>query len=128
MILVVSVIAFGFPLSTNFLGLTLAILLIGISFIALGLIIGSFTNNQSTAILLSLLLIIPMLFISGIIIPLDLMPPAISFISSFLPLTAANNLLVGVIVKSSSAIFLLKEISALVGISLIGILVTLLKR
>ena len=86
------------------------------------------TFAQSTTILLSLLLIVPMLFVSGIIVPLELMPGFVSALASVLPLTAANSLLIGVIVKSGDIYFIWKEIIVLSLITFVGILLFTLKK
>lgn len=127
-IILLAIFVFGFPLSINYLALFLAVILVSASFISIGLVIGAYTKNQSTTILLSLLLIIPMLFVSGIIIPLELMPGFISAFAGFLPLTAANNLLIGVIVKSGGIYFIWKEVIVLSAITLIGIILYIMKR
>lgn len=128
MIILVAIIVFGFPLSINYAGLLFSIILIGSAFISIGMVIGAYTKNQSTTILLSLLLIIPMLFLSGIIVPLELMPSAVSALAEILPLTAANNLLIGVIVKSGDIYFIWREIIVLCTITFVGMILVLLKK
>jgi ABC-type multidrug transport system permease subunit len=127
-ILLVAMSIFGFAMSNNWIGLFLSVILIASAFISIGLVIGAYTKNQSTTILLSLLLIVPMLFVSGIIVPLELMPNFISILASVLPLTAANNLLIGVIVKSGDIYFIWKEIIVLLTITIIGIILYTLKK
>jgi len=128
MIILLSIIVFGFPLSANFIGIFFAVVLVAAAFISIGLLIGAYTNNQSTTILLSLLLIVPMLFVSGIIVPLELMPGFVSALAGILPLTAANNLLIGVIVKAGDIYFIWKEVIVLLVIIIIGIILSTLKK
>jgi ABC-type multidrug transport system permease subunit len=127
-IILLAMSVFGFAVSNNWLGILLSVILIAGAFVSIGLIIGAYTKNQSTTILLSLLLIVPMLFVSGIIVPLELMPNFISILASVLPLTAANNLLIGVIVKSGDVYFIWKEIIVLLTITIIGIVLFTLKK
>jgi len=108
--------------------LALITILIALSFISLGLLITFFTKNQSTAILLSLLVVIPLLFISGVIIPLDFMTPVIQTISGFMPLTIANNLLIGVIIKGAPLFDMLFEIGVLAGIIIAVVIIALIKK
>jgi len=128
MILIIAILFFGFPLSANFVGIILSVILISAAFISVGLLIGAYTKNQSTTILLSLLLIVPMLFVSGIIVPLELMPGFISSLAGVLPMTAANNLLIGVIVKSGGIYFIWKEIIVLSLITIVGFILFTLKK
>ena len=127
-IILLAMSVFGFAVSNNWLGILLSVILIAGAFVSIGLIIGAYTKNQSTTILLSLLLIVPMLFVSGIIVTLELMPNFISILASVLPLTAANNLLIGVIVKSGDVYFIWKEIIVLLTITIIGIVLFTLKK
>ncbi len=98
-IFIVAIFGFGLVLNCSIFELAIAIILISLSFISLGLLISFFTNNQSTAILSSLLVMVPMIFLSGIIMPLEFMDPLMQLLSSFLPLTIANQVLLGLVVK-----------------------------
>jgi len=101
-ILGIGILAFHLPIQVSFLELFLALLLISFCFISLGLFIACFVSNQSTVVLLSLILMIPMLFLSGILMPIDFMPPAIKFFSESLPLTVSNDLLVALMIKGTA--------------------------
>ncbi len=127
-VLLVAIFVFGLNILPFIIEIYLAIILISIAFINMGVLIASFTKNQSTAILLSLLLIIPMLFLSGVIMPTDLMTPAMQTASSFLPLTASNAILTGVIVKGLAIQHMFVEILVMVFIILAGTMAFLLKR
>jgi len=120
----------GFGLITNAspLELVFAVILIALCFISLGLLIASFAKTQSTAILTTLLLVVPMLFLSGIILPLEFMEPTMQIISSLLPLTIANELLIGLIIKNLSILELGKEIILLIGYSAIALIAVNLKK
>ncbi|NMA44268.1 MAG: ABC transporter permease [Candidatus Diapherotrites archaeon] len=98
-ILGVTHLGFGLVTSANLFELFLAVVLVSLTFICLGLFIASLVKNQSTAILTSLLVIVPMLFLSGIVLPLEFMEPTMQLVSSILPMTLANNLLIGLIIK-----------------------------
>ena len=104
------------------------VILIDLAFISMGLLVASLTKNQSTAILASLLIIIPLLFLAGIILPVEFMTPQMQFVSSFMPLTAANNILVALIVKGSSIMEMAKDIAILVGLIIIIMAFVLLKK
>ena len=98
-ILAIGIVAFGVHLGGNPAEIIAAIAIASFSFISLGIFITNFAKNQSTAILGCLILILPMIFLSGAILPLQLMNPGLQAISGFLPLTAANQLLLGVLIK-----------------------------
>jgi ABC-type multidrug transport system permease subunit/uncharacterized coiled-coil DUF342 family protein len=126
-IFIIAIFVFGSDLLSRFVEIYFVTILIALAFICLGLLVSAFTKTQSTAILLSLLAIIPMLFLSGIIVPLDLMSPVMQLISMILPLTAANNVLLGIIVKDLALFDNLIGLGVLISIIIIGLLVALLK-
>ena len=127
-IFIVATLAFNVDILPVLGELIVATILIALSFISLGLLITFFTKNQSTAILLSLLVIVPLLFISGVIIPLDFMTPIIQSISSFMPLTIANNLLIGIIVRGVSMTEMWIEVGILLGITIGVIIIALFRK
>ncbi len=98
----VVVIGFGVQIIVPLWLLFLGIVLISLSFISLGLLIAFFTSNPSTAILLSLLGIVSMLFLSGIIVPLELMASGMKFVSTLLPMSISNALLISLLVKNAT--------------------------
>ncbi len=74
------------------------VLICGVSviiFILLGLIIASFSKTETTAILSSLIIITPMIFLSGAFSPSEAFAGAIKGISAFLPMTISSRLLEG---------------------------------
>lgn len=93
LILALGILVFHVPLPANPAQTILAILVSTTSFVCLGLLITHFTKSPSNAILASLLLIVPMLFLSGILTPIEFMPDFIQGFARVLPLTASTELL-----------------------------------
>lgn len=127
-IFIVAFVGFGIDTISILPELLIATTIISLSFISLGLLIAAFMKNQSTAILTSLLLIVPMLFLSGVILPLEFMESFMQQISYFLPLTVANNLLIGLLIKGFSFFELGLEIAILLSITLIIFAIVVLKK
>ncbi|MCX6803623.1 MAG: ABC transporter permease [Candidatus Diapherotrites archaeon] len=119
---------FGLSIASPIWELFLAMVLISIAFISIGILISFFTKNQSTAILTSLLIIVPMLFLSGVILPIEFMEPFMQFVSSVLPLTVANNLLIGLMIKGMPLVSLWYEITFFVVFSLAVVCIVLFKK
>ncbi len=67
--------------------LLLAVLVMSLSFITLGLMIGGLSKTENTALLSSLVIGLPMLFLSGLFFPFEIMPEFIKVIGTNLPLT-----------------------------------------
>lgn len=128
--IIILVISFLFRITLNgfILDIILAILIVSFAFIAWGVLITNFTKVQSTAILLSLLVMIPMLFLSGIFFPIEFMQNIIVGFTYFLPLTAANNLLMNVMIKGQLLLSQLDLILVLVVPSIFIMVFTILKE
>ncbi|MBD3310163.1 hypothetical protein GF351_03005 [Candidatus Woesearchaeota archaeon] len=76
----------GFSISWS--ALAKAVLVIGAIDISVGILIGILTENEGVALLVSLLLTLPLLFLSGLFYPLRLMPKAMQYISHIFPLNS----------------------------------------
>jgi len=59
----------------------------------LGLLIGLFAKTENIAVLTSLLLTLPFLFLSGSLVPLEFMPGYLQFIANIFPLRMESALL-----------------------------------
>lgn len=86
-VVVLVILLFHMSFNGNIL-LMAAILILGIfGFLGLGLLVTALTKDQETSQLLLNLVFFPMLFLSGVLYPLQELPPIIADIAKFLPLT-----------------------------------------
>jgi ABC-type multidrug transport system permease subunit/uncharacterized coiled-coil DUF342 family protein len=109
----------------NLLAVTIVI---GFAFICLGLFISNYTKMQSTTILAGLLAVIPMIFISGIIIPMEFMSEIVQKISIIQPLNLGIVLATEVIIKNTMIANLVSECIKLIVPGIIFFLFTILNR
>lgn len=81
----------AFPLSdtTLLLFLSAALLLLLFAFNALGIVIAAFSESEATAFLASLVIGLPLLFMSGILFPFEFMPAPVVLLGQSTPLTPA---------------------------------------
>lgn len=91
----------------------LGLSIVSFSFICLGLFIANYTRIQSTTILAGLLLVIPMIFISGMLIPIELMSDSIQQVSTFQPLTLGITIATEMILKGAHLASMGKEVAML---------------
>jgi ABC-2 type transport system permease protein len=77
------------------LNLLVAVVLSALSMFALGYVIASLATGARTAQVIGMVIFYPMMFLSGAGMPIEILPPAIRHVSSFLPLTYAVRLLRG---------------------------------
>ena len=98
-------------------------LLCSLSFFGIGFILASIMPTVRTAWVAAMVLLYPMLFLSGAFFSVDLLPAAIQKISAFMPLTYVVNLLRGLWIGQPWGDHLL-DVGVLVGMLLLGIIVS----
>lgn len=120
-------IAGGLVYHVQFTGNVLSILtgfvFASLSFFGMGFILASVMPTARTAQIVGMVLLYPMLILSGAGWPRELMPGAILKISEFLPLTYVVNLLRGLWIGESWGQHLL-DVGVLVGMLVVGVLVS----
>ena len=104
----------------------IAIAFSSLTFSALGVLVSAYAKWVPEAQMLSNFLRFPMAFLAGVFVPLELMPPQLSFVARFLPLTYSVEALRTSMNDSSVTFAYLLDILALVLFSLV-LLVTAAK-
>jgi ABC-2 type transport system permease protein len=129
-ILFLAMVLFGVVIEGNILLVIFLILLTVFSFVGLGILITSFTENEETATMVMMTLMFPMMFLSGVFFPLQQMPWYMQGIAQFLPLTYATTALRKVMVLGADITTVGTEVLILVGfgIILLAIAVPMFKR
>jgi len=129
-ILILAVVLFGVVIEGNILLVFFLILLTVFSFVGLGILITSFTENEETATMVMMTLMFPMMFLSGVFFPLQQMPWYMQGIAKFLPLTYATTALRKVVVLGADIPAVWSEVVILVafGIVLLAIAVPMFQR
>jgi ABC-2 type transport system permease protein len=97
--IVVAYLLYGIVIPADQLGgLFLVILVYSAAFIGIGMALATFAESENTAMLLSLVLSIPMLFLSGVFFPFETMPALMVKLGNALPITmgikALNSVLI----------------------------------
>jgi len=122
-ILILAVVLFGVVIEGNILLVVFLILLTVFSFVGLGILITSFTENEETATMVMMTLMFPMMFLSGVFFPLQQMPWYMQGIAHFLPLTYATTALRKVMVLGADIPAVGTEILILVGFGIVLLLI-----
>jgi ABC-2 type transport system permease protein len=122
-ILILAVVLFGVVIVGNILLVIFLILLTVFSFVGLGILITSFTENEETATMVMMTLMFPMMFLSGVFFPLQQMPWYMQGIAHFLPLTYATAALRKVMVLGADIPAVGTEILILVGFGIVLLLI-----
>lgn len=129
-ILLLAVILFGVVIEGNILLVIFLILLTVFSFVGLGILITSFTENEETATMVMMTLMFPMMFLSGVFFPLQQMPWYMQDFAHFLPLTYATTALRKVMVLGADISAVGIEVLILVGfgVVLLAVAVPMFKK
>jgi ABC-2 type transport system permease protein len=120
----VTVFGFGVPLRGSFLlllGLTSLFLL---NTLGLGLLVSTLVSNQQQAMMAAaFLLMVPMIYLSGLIFPIENMPPLIQEVTRLIPLRYYNDVIRGIFLKGSGLDALWPEalILAGMGVSILAV-------
>jgi ABC-2 type transport system permease protein len=85
--------AFGARYNINIILLIKSIVYITLIDVILGIIIGLVSDSEGVAVLMSLMLSLPLLFLSGMFFPLQLMPSVVQWLAKIMPLEFQMSLL-----------------------------------
>ena len=107
----------------NALSVLAGFALSSLSFFGLGFILAGLMPSARTAQIVGMVLLYPMLFLSGAGFPFELLPEAIKKVSAFLPLTYVVNLLRGLWIGDPWNKHWL-DVGVLAGILLLGIIIS----
>ena len=87
-LIIVAFVFYGIVIPVDQLGqLFLVVLVYATAFIGIGMALATFAESENTAMLLSLVLSIPMLFLSGVFFPFETMPELMTQFGNALPIT-----------------------------------------
>jgi ABC-2 type transport system permease protein len=107
----------------SILSLTAGFILSSLSFFGIGFILAGIMRTARTAQIVAMVLMYPMLILSGAAWPRELMPATVQKFSAYLPLTYVVNLMRGLWMGEPWGIHLL-DVAVLLGVLLLGILIS----
>jgi ABC-2 type transport system permease protein len=115
----VTVFGFGVPLRGSFallVGLTLLFIL---NTLGLGLLVSTIVENQQQAMMgAAFAAMIPMVYLSGLLFPIENMPPAIQLVTYLIPLRYYAEIIRGVFLRGSGVDVLWREAVVLLGMGI----------
>jgi ABC-2 type transport system permease protein len=130
-LIIVAYLFYGILIPASQMGLLfLVILVYSAAFIGIGMAIATFAESENTAMLTSLVLSIPMLFLCGVFFPFEIMPQLMVQIGSALPITLGIKALDSVLIYRESFDLLAGYLMPLLlyGIAGLGLAYTLLRK
>lgn len=130
-LMIVAYLFYGILIPPSQMGLLfLVILVYSAAFIGIGMAIATFAESENTAMLTSLVLSIPMLFLCGVFFPFEIMPQLMVQIGSALPITMGIKALDSVLIYREGFDVLAGYLAPLLlyGVAGLGLAYTLLKK
>ena len=88
-ILAISVLLFNISIKGNPILILFVLLISTIAFLGIGVILTAFTSEQETAQIIVAVIQFPMMFLSGVVFPIEQMPEFLQVVSKLIPLTYA---------------------------------------
>jgi ABC-2 type transport system permease protein len=108
---------FGVPLRGSLLLLVLLTLLYLLNTLGLGLLVSTMVSTQQQAMMFSAFVVmVPMIYLSGLIFPIANMPPAIQIVTYAVPVRYYANVIRGIFLRGSGLAVLWPDALALLGI------------
>jgi ABC-2 type transport system permease protein len=124
LVTVLAVTLFGVPLRGSFLLLVSLTALFLFTTLGLGLFVSTAVRNQQQAMMSAIyLLMVPMIYLSGLLFPIDNMPRSIQLATYLIPLRYYNEVLRGIFLKGSGLRELWPEAIALLvyGVAIVSL-------
>jgi ABC-2 type transport system permease protein len=122
------ILLFGVPLRGHLAVLILLTLPFLMTTLGLGLLVSTLVGNQQQAMMTSIFLVmVPMIYLSGLIFPIDNMPRPIQVVTYAIPLRYYNNVIRGVFLKGSGFSVLWPEMLILLAFGLSALVLASLR-
>ncbi|MCX5751980.1 MAG: ABC transporter permease [Candidatus Saganbacteria bacterium] len=110
----------GVPLVGSIWELFIVTLLYIFTLTGYGLLIATLSKNLSETILISFLILLPILFLSGMYVPIESLSPWMQVLIGFSPLKYYLNLAYGVFLKGNSILFMWKDFCSLLTLGVVS--------
>ena len=111
---------FRVPLRGSLLLLVGLTLLFVINTLGLGLLVSTLVRTQQQAMMASAFLVMmPMIYLSGLLFPIDNMPPFLQLVSRLIPLRYYSEILRGIFLKGAGIGALWPQAAALAGLGVL---------
>lgn len=123
LLVVVGTLIYHVNFEGNAVNLVAGFVLSSLSFFSLGFVLAGAMPTARSAWIVGMVLMYPMMFLSGAFFTVDILPPAIQKVSAFLPLTYVVNLLRGLWYGQPWGDHLL-DVAVLVGMLVSGIIIS----
>jgi len=127
LVLLVMVILFGVPIHGSLTLLLLFSAAFLVPSLCIGILISTFAQNQSEAMQMAMIVMLPSIYLSGFIFPRESMPYPIYLLTLLIPATYYIEILRGIILRGAGWLALWDEALVLLGFGVLLIVVSVLR-
>ena len=126
MMIVVAVLLFSVSISGSVVDIIAIIAIFAIGTTGVGMVLSVLTNSQEQYMALSMLVSMPIMFLSGVFFPVQTMPPILQGVAQFLPVTYAADALRGVMVKGFTLYQVMPDLLAMIAFGALTLALSIL--
>jgi len=123
--LILAILLFGITIHGNILWVLLTLFLGVFSFVGLGTVLTSVAEDEETALMIITTLTLPMIFLSGIFFPIQMMPSFMQTIAYWLPFTYAIDAIRRIMVFGVSLAAVATDIIVLLGFGIVMLIIAI---
>ena len=123
--LVLAILLFGITIHGNVLWVLITLFLGVFSFVGLGIVLTSVAEDEQTASMIMMTLTMPMMFMSGIFFPIQMMPGFMQTISHCLPFTYAVDALRRIMIFGVTLSAVATDMFVMVGFGIVMLLIAI---
>ena len=119
LIIALAIFVFGVHIRGNPLLIAGILVLRTLAFLGLGILATSIAKEQESAQFILGFLQFPMMFLSGVLFPVEQMPVLLQYVAKFLPLTYANEVLRKVMILGAGIDSIIIPLAILIGLAVV---------
>jgi ABC-2 type transport system permease protein len=123
--LILAILLFGITIHGNILWVLLTLFLGVFSFVGLGIVLTSIAEDEETAGMIMMTLTMPMLFLSGIFFPIQMMPSFMQTIAYWLPFTYAIDAMRRIMIFGVTLSAVATDMLVMVGFGVVMLLIAI---
>ena len=123
--LILAILLFGITIHGNILWVLLTLFLGVFSFVGLGIVLTSVAEDEETAMMIMMTLTMPMMFLSGIFFPIQMMPSFMQTIAYWLPFTYAIDAMRRIMIFGVTLTAVATDMLVMVGFGIVMLLIAI---
>lgn len=126
--LVIAYTVLGLPLSGSIFSVIMVSLLYIVLALSIGLLVSTMVDSQLTALIVSaVIFMIPIIMLSGMIFPIDNMPPVLQYISCIIPARWYIEAMRKLMIQQLELIYVAREAIVLLSMTVVLLLLSIIK-